>query len=137
MCFTRSSADGKSQPDDFYFIAAHRPPGFPLKSAAGVAGAQRRNSSYIGCCVPGASSLLGTTSNMENNDISGEEVAELSWVSAPLCSWREHACVQKTLCLSCFWLQCRVLAEGGMREQTTPGRCVITLLECLADDAEM
>ncbi|KAI1235228.1 hypothetical protein IHE44_0002868 [Lamprotornis superbus] len=48
--------------------------GFPLKSSARVAGDQCRNSSDMGFCIPRASSLLGSTSNMENNDISGEEV---------------------------------------------------------------
>lgn len=39
-------------------------------------------SSDTGCCAPRASSLLGTTNNMENNDISGEKVGELSWALA-------------------------------------------------------
>lgn len=73
------------------------PPGFPLKSAARVAGDQCRNSSYTGCCVPGASSLLSTTSNTESNDISGEEVGELSWASAPLCLERAHVNAESTL----------------------------------------
>lgn len=74
------------------------PPGLPLKSAARVAGDQCRNSSYTGCCIPGASSLLGTTSNMENNDISGEEVGELSWVSALLCGESTRECRKRFAC---------------------------------------
>lgn len=117
----------------WWFLLYCSPPGFPLKSSAGVVGDQCRNSSDMGFCIPTASSLLGSTSNMENNDISGEEVGELSWASAPLGVWREHTWMQKAHCLSCLWLQC----SGGMREQTTPGRCVITSLRCRADGAEM
>lgn len=87
----------------------------------------------MGFCIPRASSLLGATGNMENNDISGEEVGELSWASALLCEESAHVNAESSLCLSCLWLQC----SGGMREQTTPGRCVITSLKCQADAAEM
>lgn len=128
MCFARSSADVKSPTDGFYFIAAHQASLSNLLLEFLVIGAKpapTRAADFQGLIFLAS----GHEQPGKNNVIYLEEVRGLSWASAPLCSWREHKC--RALCLPCSCFQHVELVEGGMREQTTPGRCGMILLKQL------
>lgn len=128
MCFARSSADVKSPTDVFYFIAAHQASLSNLLLEFLVIGAKpapTRAADFQGLIFLAS----GHEQPGKNNVIYLEEVRGLSWASAPLCSWREHKC--RALCLPCSCFQHVELVEGGMREQTTPGRCGMILLKQL------
>lgn len=127
MCFARSSADVKSPTDGFYFIAAHQASLSNLLLEFLVI--RVPNQLPHGLLISRGVLASGHEQPGKNNVIYLEEVRGLSWASAPLCSRREHEC--RALCLPCSCFHHVRLVEGGMREQTTPGRCGIVLLKQL------